>query len=204
MSLSSKPKRILLRASQLLYTTGFKFNNPFDDDYESLNKIQSLLAWLGEDFDFEDVEFISAFIKYNESIIKSLDEKQISIDEAVNQVEIPKQKKFKLYYEISGPATLTEKYSTSWGTYFEEWAKDSMQYYYNEGSFNYWDGDYQEYETDNFEPDNFEIIDVYKLEERKKPLLSKLVLENTSEVLDNLDRETLIQLRNIINQKLSS
>ncbi len=38
----------------------------------------------------------------------------------------------------------------------------------------------------------------------KKPILDKLVVENTTNLLDNLDRETLIQLRNLINQKLSS
>jgi len=40
--------------------------------------------------------------------------------------------------------------------------------------------------------------------ENKKPILDKLVVENTTNLLDNLDRETLIQLRNLINQKLSS
>jgi len=40
--------------------------------------------------------------------------------------------------------------------------------------------------------------------ENKKPILDKLVVENTTGLLDNLDRETLIQLRNLINQKLSS
>lgn len=204
MSLSSQPKRILLRASQLLYTTGFQFNNPYDEDYNNLEKVKILLGWIGEDFDFEDVEFISAFIKINESLIKLLDKKEISLDEAANQVQIPEQKKFKVYYEIWGPATLTEKYSSGWDSYFKEWVNDSFQHHYHEGSFSYWEGDYQEYETDNFEPDNFAITDVYELNEQKKPSLSKLVLENTSEILDNLDRETLIELRNIINQKLSS
>ena len=43
-----------------------------------------------------------------------------------------------------------------------------------------------------------------KLREGKKPILDRLVVENTKDLLENLDRETLVKLRNLINEKLSS
>jgi hypothetical protein len=79
-----------------------------------------------------------------------------------------------------------------------------LRYSYNDGSWDYYNGDYLEHETDDFEPDNFDITYVTKLREGKKPILDRLVVENTKDLLENLDRETLVKLRNLINEKLSS
>lgn len=199
-----QPIRLLLKFSQVLKGIGFNYNDPFDDEYESINKISNITSWIGEKMNMDDAEFMAAFMKENEELIEQLENKEISIQEASEIATVPELKKFKMFYEIWGPATLTEKYSTTWESYFESWAKKSLRYSYNEGEFDYFQGDYDSHETDNYEPDNFDITYVQSLDETKKPILDKLVVENTKELIDNLDRDTLIQLRNLIIQKLSS
>jgi hypothetical protein len=161
-------------------------------------------SWTGVNSEIEDMEFMAALININEPIFQQLKEGSISIKEAIANLTLPELQKYKIYYEIWGPATLTEKYSTTWQSYDRKWVSANIRHSYNEGTFDYYDGNYEEYETDNFEPDNFDITDVRTLSESKKPILSKLVVENTKEILNNLDKETLIELRNLINQKLSS
>ena len=129
---------------------------------------------------------------------------ELTNSQAIEALSIPKKKKYVAYYELWGPATLTEKYKTTWESYNKNWVKDSLRHSYNEGDFNFYDGDYQEHESDNFEADNFDITYINDLRENKEPILDKLVVENTQDLLDNLDRDTLLKLRNLINQKLSS
>ena len=202
--LERQPPKVLLKLSQLLMGLELPYSNPFDDDYDNLKLLNSTASWIGEKLNIEDLEFISAFIVKNEDLIQKLDRKEITYKEAIQEIVIPQKKSYKLNYEIWGPATLTEQYHTEWESYFKEWVKDSLRYSYNEGHFDYYQGTYDGYETDNFEPDNFEIYNVDEVIENKEKLLDKLVLENTSELLQSLDKNTLIQLRNLINQKLSS
>jgi hypothetical protein len=202
--LSKQPLKILLTLSKLLVEDGFNYQNPWDYVDDNMEKLKSSGSWLGESLDEDDMEFISAFIIENLKTILSSIHNELTNSEAVERMLIPQKKKFKAYYEIWGSASLTEKYKTIWECYYKEWVNDSLRYSYNDGSWDYYDGDYLEHETDNFEPDNFDITYVEKLREGKKPILDRLVVENTKDLLENLDRETLVKLRNLINEKLSS
>jgi len=202
--LSKQPLKILLTLSKLLVEDGFNYQNPWDYVDDNMEKLKSSGSWLGESLDEDDMEFISAFIIENLKTILSSIHNELTNSEAVERMLIPQKKKFKAYYEIWGSASLTEKYKTIWECYYKEWVNDSLRYSYNDGSWNYYDGDYLEHETDDFEPDNFDITYVEKLREGKKPILDRLVVENTKDLLENLDRETLVKLRNLINEKLSS
>jgi hypothetical protein len=202
--LSKQPLKILLTLSKLLVEDGFNYQNPWDYVDDNMEKLKSSGSWLGESLDEDDMEFISAFIIENLKTILSSIHNELTNSEAVERMLIPQKKKFKAYYEIWGSASLTEKYKTIWECYYKEWVNDSLRYSYNDGSWDYYDGDYLEHETDDFEPDNFDITYVEKLREGKKPILDRLVVENTKDLLENLDRETLVKLRNLINEKLSS
>lgn len=203
-SFTLQPLKILLSIGETLYETDFDFEHPWDEANDNFDLFQESSNWVGMNVDYEDMEFMAALIKLNEPLLKQLSEKQITKQQALSEITLPELKKFKVYYEIWGPATLTEKYSIKWDSYDEKWVNDNLRHYYNEGDFNFYDGNYEEYESDNFEPDNFDITHTVKIRESKIPILSKLVLENTKDVLNNLDKETLIELRNLINQKLSS
>lgn len=202
--LSKQPPKILLTLSKLLVEDEFYYRNPWDEVDDNMLKLKSSSSWIGESYDENDMEFIAAFILENLKTILSSIHNEITNSEAVERLYIPEKKKFDAYYEVWGSATLTEKYKTRWECYYEQWVKDSLRYSYNDGSWDYYNGDYQEHETDNFDADNFDITYVTNLRENKKPILDRLVVENTEDLLDNLDRETLVKLRNLINEKLSS
>jgi hypothetical protein len=59
-------------------------------------------------------------------------------------------------------------------------------------------------EYDNFEESDYEFGRVYEVNDEpvQESILNKLVLENTSEVVNSLDRKTLLELRRIIDSKL--
>ena len=202
--LSKQPLKVLLTLSKLLVEDGFNYQNPWDYVDDNMETLKSSGSWLGESLNEDDMEFISAFIIENLKTILSSIHNELTNSEAVERMFIPQKKKFSAYYEVWGSASLTEKYKTTWECYYEEWVNDSLRYSYNDGSWDYYDGDYLEHETDDFEPDNFDITYVEKLREGKKPILDRLVVENTKDLLENLDRETLVKLRNLINEKLSS
>jgi hypothetical protein len=202
--LSNQPLKVLLVLSKQLIEDEFEYRNPWDYEHDNMKKLNTSGAWIGEKFDEDDMEFIAAFILENLKIILSSIHNELTSSEAIEALSIPKKKKYTAYYEIWGSATLTEKYKTTWKSYYKDWVKDSLRYSYNEGNFDYYEGHYLEHESDNFEPDNFDITYVNELNENKVPILDKLVVENTEDLLDNLDRDTLLKLRNLINQKLSS
>ena len=202
--LSNQPLKVLLVLSKQLIEDEFEYRNPWDYEYDNMTKLKTNGAWIGEKLDENDMEFIAAFILENLKTILSSIHNELTNSEVIERLSIPKKKNYIAYYEVWGPATLTEKYKTTWESYNKNWVKDSLRHSYNEGDFNFYDGDYQEHESDNFEADNFDITYINDLRENKEPILDKLVVENTQDLLDNLDRDTLLKLRNLINQKLSS
>lgn len=205
MNLRSLPPNVLIQICiSLLDEESFDYDDPFDDYDDNEKLVKNASAWASSTVEREDVEFISKFISDNLPLLESVKNDGVSVRSIIPELSIPSLKSYKVYYEIWGPATLTEKYRITWDSYDEDWVKPSLRRSYYDGDFDYYQGEYLEYETDNFESDNFEITDVDSINESKKSLLSRVVVENTTNVLDNLDKDTLLRLRNIINQKLSS
>ena len=205
MYLRDVPKKILVEISLIMLgNEEFNFNFPYDYYDNNLVLLRESSRWASIDLISSDVEFVCAFISENLDLLQEVLSNKKTVNQTITEFEIPKKNDYKVYYEVWGRATLTEKYYTEWGSYSKEWVKGSLRHSYLEGYFDYYDGKFLEYETDNFDADNFEVNSVENLSEQRKSLLSKLVVENTNDVLNDLDKETLIQLRNIINQKLSS
>jgi hypothetical protein len=202
--LRNSPPRILIEISSLLLSTDFNYRDPYDDYEKSEELLENSSKWASVDVDSLDVEFISSFIFKNEKLIESVNSDGVNPNEIISRLIIPEMKEYRVSYEIWGPAVLTEKYSTTRQSYGESFARNSLRHEYHEGKFDYYQGNYEEHETDNFDADHFEITWVESLNESKKSIISRLVIENTSEVLNDLDKRTLIELRNLINQKLSS
>jgi len=123
-----------------------------------MKKLNTSGAWIGEKFDEDDMEFIAAFILENLKIILSSIHNELTSSEAIEALSIPKKKKYTAYYEIWGSATLTEKYKTTWKSYYKDWVKDSLRYSYNEGNFDYYEGHYLEHESDNFDRDTLVVF----------------------------------------------
>lgn len=190
--------------TETLMGTNFNFKNPWNNTEDNLQKVKDAAVWLGLNLSLNDMEFMAAFISLNETLIESKMKGEISNKEIISNLEIPEKKEYRTYYEVWGPATATEKYRTKWESYDEDWVKDSLLYHWREGLWDYYEGSYDGYDLDNFDADNFEVVDVHSINESKKSVLSKLVVENTEDLIETLDKDTLIELKNLINQKLSS
>lgn len=199
------PKILIQIAILLLESDDSDYDSPYDDFEENLSNLRDAAKWATSDVDRMDLEFIWQFIIENRPLLDQVKNGESKVSEIISELHYPSLINSKVWYEIWGNATLTEEYKTTWESYNKDWAKESLRQSYYDGEFDYWQGEYVGHETDNFETDNFEITHVTsEMNESKKSLLSKIVVENTTDVLDKLDKDTLIQLKNLINQKLSS
>lgn len=78
-----------------------------------------------------------------------------------------------------------------------------IQYQYGESIFDFYNGNLENTEYDNYEMNDWTIQNVNEIESSvKESLLSKLVLENTQDALNSLDKKTLIKLKSIIESRL--
>jgi hypothetical protein len=154
---------------------------------------------------YRDVEFISKFMTDNSELIQKIFEtKDKSL---LSQLKYPKNKMFKVPYELYSHQSIVEHYTVNWDSYDKDFVRNSLKEARNDGNFDEWTGDVQR--TDILDSENVDFIindeDITEINtEKTESILDRLVIENTSSVINSLDRNTLINLRNIINSRLSS
>ena len=107
-------------------------------------------------------------------------------------------------YSSWGSCSFTNYMVQEFDSYDEEWVKDSAQQKNSDGNWNMWEGsERRDTEYENFEESDYSFGDVYEIDDTKnESVLGRLVIENTSEVVNSLDRKTLLELRRIIDSKL--
>ena len=203
---SKKNPEMLLFIIKQLTEKGFDFENPyneFDENYLILEKICKLV---GIDFLLNrDVEFISKFMTDNSELIQKIFEtKDKSL---LSQLEYPKNKMFKVQYEIYSNQSIVEIYTVDWDSYDKNFVRSSLIKTSNDGNFDEWTGpllrtDVLDSEVSEWVINDDDITEINT--EKTESILDRLVIENTSSVINSLDRNTLINLRNIINSRLSS
>jgi hypothetical protein len=91
-------------------------------------------------------------------------------------------------------------------SYDMNWIEDSAEQQRQDGNWDLYDG-YNIRDTvyDNFDSSDHSFDEVRPVSESvKESLLDRLVLENTSEVVSSLDRQTLLKLKSIIDSRLRS
>jgi hypothetical protein len=205
------PKKQLLFIAEKLIDEDFPVGNPYSTNFDNANNI---LKNVGKYFNItvtqEDVEFFSKFLEINEDILADIFEnsgEQKINKELIEKLEIPVAKSYNLNYVVWGSCTYTSEKVQEFDSYDKEWVKESATQQIEDGNWDTWNGvDINETEYENFEQINYNLEEVDEVDENpvRESLLSKLVLENTSDVIDSLDRTTLIKLKNLINKKLSS
>jgi len=96
--------------------------------------------------------------------------------------------------------------SQNFDSYDMNWVEDSAQQQRNDGSWDLYNGIHLRDTTyDNFDESDHSFDEVLPVSENvKESLLSRLVVENTSEVVSSLDRQTLLKLKSIIDSRLRS
>jgi len=205
---SRLPKRQLVFISEKLIDEEFPIGNPYDSDFDhAYNILQEVSRYFSISATHEDVEFFAKFLELNENIIADLfanNREQIKNTALIDSLEIPVAKEYRLEYTVWGTCSYTEYLSQDFSAYDESWVKDSAQQQRNDGNWDYYDGvttsptDYE-----NFEENDSSYDKVYPVPEKiKESLLSKMVIENTEDVVKSLDKETLMKLKSVIDSSL--
>lgn len=203
---SKKNPEMLLFIIKQLTEKGFDFENPyneFDKNYLILEKICKLVGI--DSLLYRDVDFISKFMTDNSELIQKIFKtKDKSL---LSELEYPINKMFKIPYEIHSNQSVLENYTVNWDSYDKKFVRSSLIEARNDGNFDEWTGDLQRTDVLDSETTDWIINDEDITEintEKTESILDRLVIENTSSVINSLDRNTLINLRNIINSRLSS
>jgi len=209
---SKLPKKQLVFITEKLVDEDFPIGNPYDSDFDGAEKILTEVAnYFSLAVTQEDVEFFSKFLKVNENIIAELfanNREQMRNSSLIEQLVIPVAKTYDLHYTTWGSCSYTEYKASYFDSYDKDWVTDSASQQRNDGNWDMWDGrDIRDTEYENFEESDSSYNHVYNVDDKQETIysesiLDKLVIENTKDVVNSLDRNTLIKLKSIIESRL--
>jgi hypothetical protein len=209
---SKLPKKQLVFIAEKLVDEDFPIGNPYDTDFDSAEKILTEVAnYFSLAVTQEDVEFFSKFLEVNENIIAELfanNREQMRNSSLIEQLVIPVAKTYDLHYTSWGTCTYTEYKASYFDSYDKDWVRDSAEQQRQDGNWDMWDGrDIQDTDYENFEESDSSYNHVYNVDDKQETIysesiLDKLVIENTKDVVNSLDKNTLIKLKSIIESRL--
>jgi hypothetical protein len=206
-------KKQLFFITKKLIEEDFPTDNPYNDYPESYNTLENIAKYFNMVVSDEDVQFFVKFIEINDNILTYLiDNPDNPKDKSlIERLEIPVAKTYDLHYTVWGSCTYTEYLAQKFDSYDKNWVKDSADQQREDGNWDYYDGrKLRDTEYDNFEESDHSYDEVYEVNDDKTintnfvsdSILDKLVIENTEDVINSLDKKTLIELRRIIDSKL--
>ena len=205
---SRLPKKQLVFIAEKLVDEDFPIGNPYESDFDNaFNILQEVSKYFSLTATHEDVEFFAKLLQINDDLIADLfanNKEEIKNRELFEQLVIPIAKSYNMNYSSWGSCSFTNYMVQEFDSYDEEWVKDSAQQKNSDGNWNMWEGsERRDTEYENFEESDYSFGDVYEIDDTKnESVLGRLVIENTSEVVNSLDRKTLLELRRIIDSKL--
>lgn len=203
---SKLPKKQLVLIAEKLIDEDFPTGNPYGS--YSFSEAYETLSTIGKYFSIsavhEDVEFFSKFLEMNDDVLADIFETE---DKTLyDKLVIPVAQTYELRYNVWGSCTFDDYMGQKFDSYDMNWVEDSARQQRDDGNWDLFDG-YNVSDTtyDNFDTSDYSFDEVrYVSEPVKESLLNRLVLENTSEVVSSLDRETLLKLKSIIDSRLRS
>ena len=209
---SKLPKKQLVFISEKLIDEEFPIGNPYDSDFDgAYNILKQASNYFGLEATQEDVEFFSKFLEINENIIAELfanNREQMRNTSLIEQLIIPVAKTYDLHYTTWGSCTYTEYKGQYFDAYDKDWVRDSAEQQRQDGNWDMWDGrEVRDTEYENFEETDSTYNHVYNVDDKQETIysesiLDKLVIENTKDVVNSLDKNTLIKLKSIIESSL--
>lgn len=202
---SKLPKKQLVLIAEKLIDEDFPTGNPYDYDFsDSYNTLSTIGKYFSITAVHEDVEFFSKFLEMNDDVLADIFE---TGDKTLyDKLVIPVAQTYELRYNVWGSCTFDDYMGQKFDSYDMNWVEDSARQQRDDGNWDLFDG-YNVSDTtyDNFDTSDYSFDEVrYVSEPVKESLLNRLVLENTSEVVSSLDRETLLKLKSIIDSRLRS
>ena len=205
---SRLPKKQLAFIAEKLVDEDFPIGNPYIYDFDSAyGTLQEVSRYFSVESTHEDVEFFSKFLEINEDIIADLfanNKEQMNNRELIEQLEIPVAKSYNMDYSSWGTCSYTNYMVQEFDSYDRDWVTDSATQQNNDGNWSMWEGqETNPTEYENFEESDYSFGDVYEIDETKtESILDRLVIENTSGVVNSLDKKTLLKLKSIIESRL--
>ena len=198
---SKLPKKQLVRIAEKLVDDGFDINNPYNDYDENYDTLESIAKFFSMTVSDEDVQFFAKFIEINDDLLSRIFEPD-GDRSLIENLVIPMAKTYELQYSVWGTCTYEEYLGQKFYAYNDEWVQNSAEQQRDDGNWNTWEG-YNRINTvyDNYEESNMSYDRVVEVDDNTnvtESLLSRLVLENTSEVASSLDKQTLLKLTNAL------
>lgn len=206
---SKLPKKTLVRISEKIIDDGFDSRNPYTDYNENYKILETIGKYFSMPVNDEDVQFFAKFITDNDDLLSEImgDDGDKTLME---NLVIPEAKTYELRYNVWGHCSYDEFLAQKFDAYDKFWVRDSADQQLSDGNWSLYDG-YNTSETqyDNHEMSNYEYYKVVEVDgdesvNLSESILDRLVIENTSEVVSSLDKQTLLKLREIINSRLRS
>ena len=205
---SKLSKKQLVFISEKLVDEDFPIGNPYESDFDyAFNILEGVSKYFGLSATQEDVEFFAKLLEINDDLIADLfanNKEQMKNRELFEQLIIPVAKSYNMDYSSWGTCSYTNYMVQEFDSYDRDWVTDSATQQNNDGSWNMWEGqETNPTEYENFEENNYSFGDVYEIDETKtESILDRLVIENTSGVVNSLDKKTLLKLKSIIESRL--
>jgi hypothetical protein len=198
---SKRPMNQLIFISEKLIDYGFEARNLYNNYDQNFKYAETVISLFNVKTTNVDVEFFAKFIDDNDDVLAEFFETK---DKSLySKFVIPEPSEYFVYYDINGTANVTEKFKTKHSCYSDDWVKGSLRELEYNGDWDIYDGTYISDDHYNFESNDYDITDWDKVDSNiKESMLGRLVVENTSEVVNSLDKDTLLKLKNIIDQKL--
>lgn len=194
---SKLDKKILVFICEKLIDSDFDAPTPYDDFDENAKILNHILKYFnGGTAMIEDVEFFARLITDNDDILASIFETK---DKSLyNKIKIPIAKTYRLDYTIDGTCTYTEYMSSEFDSYSMNWVDSSADQQRNDGSWDYFDGDYRKDASyENFEMSDADFGEVYEINDDKS-------IRESISTIDKLNKKTLLELKKIIEKRLNS
>jgi hypothetical protein len=205
---SKLSKKQLVFIAEKLVDEDFPIGNPYQDDFENAFSIlEDVSKYFGLSTTQEDVEFFAKLLEVNDDLIADLfanNKEQMKNRELFEQLIIPVAKSYNMDYSSWGTCSYTNYMVQEFDSYDKDWVTDSAIQQNNDGSWNMWEGqETNPTEYENFEESDYNFGDVYEIDETKtESILDRLVIENTSGVVNSLDKKTLLKLKSLIESRL--
>ena len=202
--LSKLSKSVLVKMSKELIDGDFYYESPYNDYGSNFKKIERLFKHININIVDEDYQFMCKFITINNELLTEIFEtKNKSL---YDNLVIPEALDYNVKYTVDGSCTFTEYYNDVVSSYDKYWVIDMLYALRDDGNWYEGEGNLVNTEYDNYDTSDFQFGKVTPIlsESKPKSLLGRLVVENTSEVVSSLDKETLLELKQIIELRLRS
>jgi hypothetical protein len=190
--------------SKELIDGDFYYESPYNDYGSNFKKIERLFKHININIVDEDYQFMCKFITINNELLTEIFEtKNKSL---YDNLVIPEALDYNVKYTVDGSCTFTEYYNDVVSSYDKYWVIDMLYALRDDGNWYEGEGNLVNTEYDNYDTSDFQFGKVTPIlsESKPKSLLGRLVVENTSEVVSSLDKETLLELKQIIELRLRS